>query len=506
MTLLLIIISLITFSLTANFFPKYNKLFICVSILLVISFYFYLSKNFFYIENFFPSTKPCYYHPCGNYYNFLVNSLKKHKLYIAEDDEHLLSTDPTLYKTYDISYTNYKNIPSLFDTSYYNEKIYLYFGITPVLLFYLPFNLVTNLYLTDKLLIFILSCFIFLLSLFLVNKLSKGFVTSHNIPPNIIILSIFFIGICNKVPFILVRSTIYESAITTAVFLLLLSLCLFYFYIVTEHKKKKNILIFLIALSLCLSVGARPYYVLFIPIFFLSVLWIEYKETKCIYDMIKATIIFLIPCFIYGTIVALYNYLRFDSIFEFGWTYQLNPLNQYEYVANLKDLITGLTNNIFHLPDMNERTIFSLSKTSGHSLGEDDIVGIIWTYPIVFILIFIPIFLKNFYKKSTNYFLFTLILISIIIISIIITSFIGMINRYSLEYLSIIIILSTLIFFFCLNKIDDKTTRNFLNILFILLFVYSIFINISLLFCKGNAAFYASSSGNNYIKIIKLLF
>jgi hypothetical protein len=304
----------------------------------------------------------------------------------------------------------------------------------------------------------------------------------------------------------LVRSTIYESAITTAVFLLLLSLCLFYFYIVTEHKKKKNILVFLISLFLCLSVGARPYYVLFIPIFFLSIVWIEYKETKSIHDIIKATVLFLIPCFIYGTILALYNYLRFDSIFEFGWTYQLNPLNQYEYVANFKDLITGLTNNLFLLPDMSEKTIFSLSETSGHNLGVEAIVGIVWSCPMLFILIFIPIFLKNFYTKNINYFLFILILISTVIISIIITSFVGMINRYSLEYLSIIIILSILIFFFYLNKIDDRTTRNFLNFLFILIFVYSIFINISLLFCTENAKFYTSSSGNNYIKIIKLLF
>lgn len=506
MTLFLIILFLVIFSLTANFFPKYGKIFVLLSILTVISFYFFLSKSFFRIENFYPDKKVSYYNPCGNYYNFLVTSLKKYKFYIAEDSEHLLQKDPNLYKNYSVSYKDYKNIPSLFDTSYYNGKIYLYFGITPVLLFYLPFNLITGFYLTDKFLVFILSCFIFLFSLFLTNRLFKNITGNNKIPTNTIVLSVFFIGICNKIPFILVRSTIYETAITTAVFLLLLSLCLFYFYINTNNLRKQYILNFLISFILCLAVGARPHYVLFIPIFFFFIVWLKYKDTTNFKDVVKTAIIFLIPCFIYGTIIALYNYLRFDSIFEFGWKYQLNPLNQYDYIVNMKDLIVGLTNNLFHLPDINQKTIFSLSETFGHSLGTDYITGIVWTCPIIYMFIFIPGFLKNFYNKNINYFAFILIMSLIVIINIVITSFIGMVNRYSLEYLSIIVILSTIIFLFYLNEIKDNLTKIFLNFLFTTMFIYSIFINISLLFCKENAVFYALSSGDNYMKIIKFLF
>ena len=57
-----------------------------------------------------------------------------------------------------------------YDFSYYKGKIYFYWGITPVLLFYLPFNLITNLCLSDNLIVFLSLSLIFLLSLLILKK------------------------------------------------------------------------------------------------------------------------------------------------------------------------------------------------------------------------------------------------------------------------------------------------------------------------------------------------
>lgn len=489
MTLLVIIFSLVLFSLITNFFnKKQEKIFVIVSILLIVIFYFFLATdlNLFKGNVFFPDKAIVSTGTCSNYYNLLVDSLRNYKLNIFEH----------------VSNKDYNINNFLLDTSLYNNKIYLYFGITPVLLFYLPFNLITNLYLTDKLLIFILSFFSFIFSLILVNKATEN---HKNIPSNIIILTIFLIGLCNLLPFITMKGLIYQVTIITANVLLLVSFYLFYYYINTSNTNKKYILLFFISLLLCFAVGSRPNYILTIPVFFFFIVYLKYKE-KSTKDIFKTILIFLIPCFIYGTFLALYNYLRFDSIFEFGWKYQLNSNNQAEFAITFKDFLMGLKNNFLLLPNMNESTIFSLAKTSGHRIGHEYITGVFWTCPIIFIFFFIPHFLKETYKKSINNFIFILTLLTITIINIFIASFFGMIIRYIFEYLSLMVILSVIMFLYYIGKIEDKLTKNLANFLFILIFIFSIFINISLLFCKENFWEYTSLKDTNYTKVVNFLF
>ena len=498
MTLLLIIILLVLFSLISTLFYKYKKVFICFSILLVFGFYFFLSVNFFNKESFFPSKNIQYNLFCSNYYNLLVDSIKEYKLYISDNINDI--------KSFYIETNNSTQKLYLIDTSVYKNKVYLYFGITPVIFFYLPFNLITHLYLTDKFLVFILSCFIFLLSLFLIKKVSEQITDINKIPSNIVILCIFLTGCCNLLPFLVIRSTIYEVAITTAVFLLLITFCLFYYYINTKALKTQKILNFCISLTLCLSVGARPHYVLFVVLFFFVIIWLKYNETKKIKDIIYSAFIFFVPCLIYGSLIALYNYIRFDSIFEFGWHYQINHLNLFDYKMTITDFFIGLKNNLFIPPSINGTTLFSLTKTSGHRLGCEFITGTIWTCPIIFILFFIPKFLKTFYKKDINIFVFLLTIILTMIISFIISDIFGMVIRYLFEYLHIMIILSLIIFLFYISKVKDRTLKNFFNYLFILIFVFSLFMNISLLFCEDNFTICSSLQGTCHTKIIQFLF
>ena len=508
MNLFLIIISLIVFSFIPVFLPKSYKILVLISVLLIFSFYYFLQKNFFYKESFLPSQTLL----CGiscNYYNILTESLKEKKLYIFEYKGKInYKTDNSIVLEKEIKNNNkdYKVSFSLLDTSYYKGKIYLYFGITPVLLFYLPFNLITGWYLTDKFLVLILSMFIFLLSLFLVKKISERVFDFGKIPKDIVILSIFIIGLCNLMPFILIRTAIYETAITTAVFLLLTSFTVLYFYL----KKTNVFLSVILALLLSLCVGARPHYVFLIPMFFIAICISNYYDNKNISFMVKQAIIFLIPCIIIGTGLALYNYLRFDSFFEFGFKYQINP---YEFIKFdpkisifINDLIVATKQILFKLPDMNTKTFFSLVEASGHSLGNEYVTGLFWTCPFIVILLFMPNFLKNIYSKDKKLFVFISVIICSILINFVVTSFFGIIQRYIFEYSFLIIILSIVIFLFYIYGAEDRTLKYFIHIIFILIFICSIFINISLLFCKENFSNSDSLRATCYTKVVKFLF
>ena len=321
MTLLLIVISIVIFALISNFF-KSKKVFVILSIFLIFSFYFFLEKSFFPPEGIFPSTENRTYYLCVNYYNLIVDAIKNKKLYITTSKNYPKLEMDNIYRNYtDLFFEDDKYQP-LLDVSYYKGKVYLYFGITPVLLFYLPFNLITGFYLTDKILGLILASLSLLVLLLIFKKFTEKF---ENQPSNIVgILSVFLIGLCSYIPFLLIRNRIYEIAIITAVLMLMLSFLFLYYYLKETNVKKQYILVFLISFCLALSVGARPFYVLHIPLFFILIIFLKYKQTKSISIVIKTAVAFLIPCLLYGTIVALYNYLRFDSIFEFGFKYTLN--------------------------------------------------------------------------------------------------------------------------------------------------------------------------------------
>ena len=512
MTLLLIITSLVTFSLISCCFPKYKNFFIFISVSIVISFYLFLSMNFYHTESFLPSKNLQTYHMCFNYYNLLMDSIKNRHLFIAKYQSNVdYKTDFLSIGEHDIKINNNKKTIyfTLLDTSFYKKHIYLYFGITPVLLFYLPFNLITNLYLTDKILLFILACFIFLFSLFLIKRILESITNIKNIPPNVIILSIFTVGFCNLLPFVMIRTSIYEVAITTAAFLLLISLCLFHYYVNTINTIIEYIFVFFISLFLCLAVGARPHYIFSILVVLFSIIYLKYKKNINIKNIFKTTLIFLIPCFIYGTILALYNYLRFDSIFKFGFKYQINPYEVINIKINImtlfQDFIATAKQTLFKLPDIDSSTVFSLNKASGHSLGNDLITGICWTCPIILILLFFPKFLIQLYKKNISTFVFILSIAIIILICFIFTSFFGILIRYVFEYLFLIIILSFVVFLFYLNETKNKVLKYYTATLFTIMFIYMAFINISLLFCKENSLCIDSSS-INYVKLIKFLF
>ena len=139
-------------------------------------------------------------------------------------------------------------------------------------------------------------------------------------------------------------------------------------------------------------------------------------------------------------------------------------------------------------------------------MGNDYITGAIWMCPIIFILSFVPFFLKKIYKKDKKIFFFLSTMTSVIIISVITTSFFGMVTRYIFEYLSIMIILSLIFFNYLYSQIQNKLLKYYINILFTIMVAYSVFINISLLFCKENFWLFPMLHNSMYNKVISFLF
>lgn len=502
MNLFFIVLFITSISVLLKFIPKLSKIIIILSVLLTISFYFLLTYNC-QKDYFFPHK----YNNSNRYkYNTLVNSLKNSKLFLynindfnSESVDILHKTD--IYQNYSYYFEKNPQTQIFFDLSYYKDKIYLYFGLTPILLFYLPFNLLSNYCLSDNIIAFIIVSLIFIFSL-LILKLFNKEILNYNVKSHFKFLIILLVGFCNYGMILAIKSEIYEVCSLSAALLLLIAIYLFIKNILTTKK----INIFFIGLLLSLSVGARPHYVLTIPIFFILLIYIEYNKSKNIKDILISTLYFLLPCIIYGSILALYNYLRFDSIFEFGWKYQLNSHNQYEYIATIKDFLIGLKYHLFQLPEniKNNYTIFSYTFAKGHRIANEFIVGFIFICPFSFVLLFTPLILKK-----SNKFIITIfvLLFSLFFINFNIACLFGPMRRYAFEYIYILTILYFIPFFILDKNLSNKKYENLIFIFFIIMSIYMLYLHFCLLFCIHNAIMFIDKDNVNfYTKLINFLF
>lgn len=88
---------------------------------------------------------------------------------------------------------------------------------------------------------------------------------------------------------------------------------------VDAFLKKKKALTYLF---LGLAVGCRPFSIIYILMFFIYFIKTDVNyENNSLFKKVVKNIVPLIPTIIIGIIYMIYNYVRFDSIFEFGHNY-----------------------------------------------------------------------------------------------------------------------------------------------------------------------------------------
>ncbi len=242
-----------------------------------------------------------------------------------------------------------KGVTYHWDHAYYEGEYYMYFGIVPVFLAFLPYRVITGEPLTTF-------------------KATQAFVA-------IAIIGIF--AICHllrrlffkKMPYAVclalsaafavmsvwnstAEPALYCTAITAAIMLETWSL--FFFLLSVWGAKKENIQILLAgigALLGALAFGCRP------PIALANILVIPMlvtflRQRHFSFKLFWKLLLAASPYFIIGAALMVYNYVRFDSPFEFGQAYQLTVADQSQYRIELSwgnavKLISGTLNSLF---------------------------------------------------------------------------------------------------------------------------------------------------------------
>lgn len=271
-----------------------------------------------------------------NQYEIMTESILDGHLYIdyGDMDSKLLEMDnpydPVMRKKLGIIYH--------LDHALYDGHYYMYFGIVPVFLVFLPYHLITGTSLTTyhatQLFVALFIVGVFTLFYFLAKKFFKELTFG-------MYLSLSTAFAVMSVWYSIDAPALYCTAITSGLCMEIWSIYFFSKAVWGDLSNRKSILYaFFGSLLGALAFGCRPSValanVLVIPML------VEYLRNKKInITLIKQLLFAASPYIIVAALLMSYNYTRFDNPFEFGQTWQLTSADQSNYGSILSrfDLI-----------------------------------------------------------------------------------------------------------------------------------------------------------------------
>ena len=286
----------------------------------------------------------------------------------------------------------------ILDLSIYKDKYYIYFGPVPTLLLFLPFRWLGVGKISEPLGVAIFSYGIYLCALYIILYTVKKYIPRAN--KTLVLASILAIAFSSAIPYNLRHPVVYEIALASSAFFVMLGLA----FILRAWNGERCHKGFLLAGScaLGLSVGCRPIY-LFAAIF-LFFLWILLSVKKFQWkESLLTGVALSLPFIIINLTLAIYNYVRFDSFSQFGIDFQTNATlwdPKYSYrLANvapgifLRALCPPHFSDIF--PFIHLRQFYPLELPEGYSMEEVS-AGFLVTTPIILLFLCLaPLWIKQ---------------------------------------------------------------------------------------------------------------
>ena len=211
----------------------------------------------------------------------------------------------------------------MFDLSYYKGRLYLYFGVTPALILFWPYVVLTGRYLLLRQAVVFFCAMGFLASVGLLCALWRRYFAEVSV--GVAAVCALALGLATGLPVALSQCGVYEVPISCGYMLTMLTLGTIWCAL---HKPERRCR-WLAAASVAygLAVGARPT-LLFGAVILLVPVAQAWRDRRQVWAALLAAIG---PILIIGFGLMLYNSLRFDNPFEFGMRYQLNGQGQTTY-------------------------------------------------------------------------------------------------------------------------------------------------------------------------------
>jgi len=248
------------------------------------------------------------------YYNLLVQGFRVGQLSLKKEVPPGLAQ---LADPYDpAANAPYRTGPyRLHDLSYYQGRLYLYFGVTPALILFWPYVALTGHYLFHRETVAIFCSIGFLAGVGLLGALWRRYFADVSV--SVVAAGALALGLATGVPLLLSRSDVYEVPISCGYMLTMLALGAIWRALHGPERRCRWVAA--ASLAYGLAVGARPS-LLFGAVILLMPVAQDWRERRKIWAPLLAA---AGPILLIGVGLMLYNARRFGSPFEFGLRYQL---------------------------------------------------------------------------------------------------------------------------------------------------------------------------------------
>lgn len=258
------------------------------------------------------------------YYNLLIQGFRAGQLNVKRDAPPVLGSladpyDPAANKQY-----VWDSHDLCHDMSYYNGKLYLYFGVAPLLTLYWPYLILTGHYLPDKEAVVIFFATGFVMSAGLLYAIWRRYFPGVGLW--VMAAGAIATGLCAGILEILPACDVYETPISGGFAFAMLAFV--GIWKALHEPDRKAWWQFLASLSYGLAIGSRPS-LLFGGIILLAPVAQTWFDTNEPARHRRAGLLLLptaIPVVLIGLGLMLYNDLRFNNPLEFGWRYLLTDV------------------------------------------------------------------------------------------------------------------------------------------------------------------------------------
>ena len=370
-----------------------------------------------------------------------------------------------------------RNRDYFWDCALYNEKYYVYFGILPELILFLPYHLLTGQYLISAVGVLLFSILAAIAIKALVETVFIIYFKEVKFKFMVLSLMILLFGsqifILNGIP------RFYEVPIAAGIFFAISGIDL----ILMNSKKENYIGIFVGALCLALAVSCRPTELLASLIIVPILLKLFMQNIKNHKNVIKSILAIATPYLVVGILLMVYNYVRFGSILEFGARYQLT-INDMRNLSNRFATIgVGLVCSLFSIPSFIPNFPFIVNHNNlvtfyGFYYIENMIGGLFILVPICFAIFKLPILYRKSKERELIVFITTLIIVGmmICILSIMMG---GSMQRYIVDYAWMFILSGICTFLELLQNIyKSNEAKHILKKIFVYITMYIVFVNL----------------------------
>ncbi|HUI06612.1 MAG TPA: tetratricopeptide repeat protein [Verrucomicrobiae bacterium] len=319
--------------------------------------------------------------PAGASYNLLVQGFRAGQLSLKTEVPPELARLPNPYdRDANARY-------GVLDLSYYKGRLYLYFGVTPVLVLFWPYLAVTGHYLLQKDATLIFCLVGFLTSAGLLLAVWRRYFAEVKVG---VAAGMLALGLATFTPFLLARCDVYETSISCGYAFTMLALAAIW---KTLHDpERRGWWLAAASLAYGLAVGARPS-VLFGAVILLIPVAEACLERRKVWTAVLAA---TVPIAFVGLGLMLYNALRFDNPFEFGWHYQMSgrrqdiasPFGLHYFWFNFRVLFLEPARWCGRVPYVHD--IHAPRSPAGYS-GVEHPFGILTTIPFVWMALAAPL-------------------------------------------------------------------------------------------------------------------